>query len=179
MTNKRIEMKTFSILAVTACSLFAFAADADTQKQKLAIGELKKTLIGELKIKMNEGPVAAVEFCSKNAISITDTIAKKHSLNIKRVSEKNRNPQNAADETDKKALAEFAKQIAQNKKPQESITVGGRYYEPLMTNEMCAVCHGKDENIAKETKEKIKKAYPNDKAVGYGIGDLRGAIVVW
>jgi len=172
-------MKRFSILALAAYGVLAFAADADTQKQKAAVGELKKTLMGELKAKMSESPASAVEFCSKNAMNITDMVAKKHGLNIKRVSEKNRNPKNTPDATDKKALAELAKQIAQNKKPQDSIVVDGRYYEPLMINEMCVVCHGKEDGISKETKERIKKVYPDDKAVGYGIGELRGAIVVW
>ncbi len=172
-------MKRFLALALATYGVLAFGVDMDIQKQKAAAGELKKTLIGELKSKMNESPAVAIEFCSKNALTITDNVAKKYGLNIKRVSEKNRNPKNAPDETDKKALAEFAKQIAQNKKPQEFVMVEGRYYEPLMTNEMCAVCHGKEESLSAETKEKIKKLYPDDKAIGYGIGELRGAIVVW
>lgn len=172
-------MNKFSILALAACGIFAFAGEMDTQKQKAAAGELKKTLIGELKAKMSEGPTNAVEFCSKNAMNITDSVAKKHGLNIKRVSEKNRNSKNIADEIDKKALMQFADAISKNKKPQDSIVVDGRYYEPMLTNEMCVVCHGKESDVSKEVKEKIKHVYPNDKAMGYGIGELRGAIVIW
>ncbi len=172
-------MKRFSMLALVTCGMFAFAADMDVQKQKAAAGELKKTLIGELKAKMSEGPIGAVEFCSKNAMNITDSVAKKHGLNIKRVSEKNRNSKNIVDESDKKALIQFADAIAKNKKPQDSIIVDGKYYEPMLTNEMCAVCHGKENDMSKDVKEKIKQVYPNDKAVGYGVGELRGAIVVW
>ncbi len=172
-------MKKFSMLALSTFGILAFGADMDTQKQKAAAGELKKTLVGELKAKMNDGSAAAVEFCSKNAMNITDGIAKKHSLNIKRVSEKNRNSKNTPDDSDKKALAQFADAIAKNKKPQEFLVVDGRYYEPLMTNEMCAVCHGKNSDIPKELKDKINQLYPGDRAIGYGIGELRGAIVVW
>jgi hypothetical protein len=172
-------MKIFSMLALAAFGVLAFAADADIQKQKVAAGELKKALIGELKTKMSDGSVSAVEFCSKNAILITDSVAKKHGLNIKRVSEKNRNSKNVPDDGDKKALAQFADTIAKNKKPQESLVVDGRYYEPLMTNEMCVVCHGKSSDMPKELKDKINQLYPGDRATGYGIGELRGAIVVW
>lgn len=169
--------KSVVVLIVYLASVFA--ADSDFQKQKNAAMDLKKTLMGELKAKMNESPVAAVDFCSKNAMEITKAIAKKHGLNIKRVSEKNRNPQNVADENDKKALMQFAESLKQNGKPQSYVIVDNKYYEPLITNEMCIVCHGKDGVISKETKEKIKQNYPVDKAIGYGVGELRGAIVVW
>ncbi|MCI4400185.1 MAG: DUF3365 domain-containing protein [Campylobacteraceae bacterium] len=172
-------MKRSLFLAATMCAVSLMATDIDVQKQKAAAAELKKTMMGELKAKLNESPVAAVEFCSKNAIDITNSVAKKHNLNIKRVSEKNRNPINSADENDKKALAQFAENMARSGKPGEYVVVNGKYYEPLVTNEMCVVCHGKDANMASETAQKIKQLYPNDKAVGYGVGELRGAISVW
>lgn len=172
-------MKRGLFLAATMCAVSLMATDIDVQKQKAAAAELKKTMMGELKAKLNESPVAAVEFCSKNAIDITNSVAKKHNLNIKRVSEKNRNPINSADENDKKALAQFAENMARSGKPGEYVVVNGKYYEPLVTNEMCVVCHGKDANMASETAQKIKQLYPNDKAVGYGVGELRGAISVW
>jgi hypothetical protein len=172
-------MKRGLFLAATMCAVSLMATDIDVQKQKAAAAELKKTMMGELKAKLNESPVAAVEFCSKNAMDITNSVAKKHNLNIKRVSKKNRNPINSADENDKKALAQFAENMARSGKPGEYVVVNGKYYEPLVTNEMCVVCHGKDANMASETAQKIKQLYPNDKAVGYGVGELRGAISVW
>ena len=172
-------MKKGVIAFSIVCLASAFAADGDFQKQKNAAIDLKKTLMGELKVKMSESPAVAVDFCSKNAMEITKAVAKKHGLNIKRVSEKNRNPQNAADENDKKALMQFAESLKQNGKPQSYVVVDNKYYEPLITNEMCIVCHGKDGVISKETKEKIKQNYPADKAIGYGVGELRGAIVIW
>lgn len=155
------------------------ASEMDIQKQKMAAGELKKTLMSELKSKMADGPAVAIEFCSKNALNITYSVAKKYGLNIKRVSEKTRNAYNYADDNDKKALAQFAEQITKDKKPAEYVVVGGKYYEPMIIGEMCVVCHGGEDSMQKETKEKIKQLYPNDKATGYKIGDLRGAISVW
>jgi len=155
-----------------------FASDIDIASYKSGAGELKKSLVGELKAKLAEGAPSAVEFCSKRAMELTESVSKKHSLKIKRVSEKSRNPQNTPDATDKKALEEFARMIKTDGKPSEYLVVDGRYYEPLMTNEACVICHGKEESISKETTAKIKALYPNDKAVGYGVGELRGAIVV-
>jgi hypothetical protein len=51
-------------------------------------------------------------------------------------------------------------------------------YKPLMIKkQVCLKCHG---DISKNPKlaQKIATIYPNDKATGYKMGDLRGAIVV-
>ena len=54
---------------------------------------------------------------------------------------------------------------------------GYRYYKPLLINKkVCLKCHGTD--IAPKLKAELDKKYPTDKARGYKMGDLRGAIVV-
>lgn len=173
-----------SLLIALLGATVVFAQDSvDVQKHKMAAGELKKTLMAQLKAKLSESPAGAVEFCSKNAMDITKQIAVKNGLNIKRVSIKNRNPQNAADAMDAKVMAAFEEALKKDKKMPEFATVQDagkiKYYEPLVISEACVICHGKEASIAKETADKIKKLYPNDKAVGYEIGDLRGLIVVW
>lgn len=167
------------LLTISMSFTLALGADMDIQKQKAAAGELKKTMMGELKAKLSENPVSAIEFCSKNALSITDSVAKKHNLNIKRVSEKNRNGSNTPDASDKKALMQFADAMKKNGKPGEFVVVDGKYYEPMVTNDMCMVCHGKEETISAPVADKIKKLYPADKALGYSVGELRGVIAVW
>jgi hypothetical protein len=173
-----------SLLVFAVCVAVLFAQDTmDVQKQKAAVAELKKTMMAELKVKMSESPASAVEFCSKNALELTKQIAVKNGVNIKRVSIKNRNLQNSADLMDAKVITAFEDALKKNKKLPEFATLndGGKlkYYEPMVISEACVVCHGKEGAIAKETADKIKKIYPNDKATGYEIGDLRGVIVVW
>jgi hypothetical protein len=43
---------------------------------------------------------------------------------------------------------------------------------------MCTACHGTPEQISPEVKAKLDQLYPNDKAVNYKPGELRGAVVV-
>ncbi len=172
-------MNKIILLSVLVSSTVVFGADMDIQKQKVAAGELKKTMMGELKAKLSENPVSAIEFCSKNALAITDSVAKKHGLKIKRVSEKNRNTANTTDASDKKAIAHFTEAMKQSGKPGEFVVVDGKYYEPMVTNDMCMVCHGKEETISAPVADKIKKLYPADKALGYSVGELRGVIAVW
>ena len=176
-------MRIFSTLALLGASMAVFGADIDVQKQKAVVMELKKSLIMEMISKMEKDPSTAVEFCSKNASKITTDIGQKHGVNIKRVSEKNRNPQNTPDVDDQKVLNELKTLLGQNKKTPEYMTIKNgdtiKYYEPVYTSHLCAACHGMEDEIAKEVKEQIKKLYPNDKAVGYKAGELRGLMVIW
>lgn len=49
------------------------------------------------------------------------------------------------------------------------------FYAPIKVNAMCLQCHGKvGETLKSEDYAVIQKYYPNDKAVGYVDGDLRG-----
>lgn len=44
------------------------------------------------------------------------------------------------------------------------------------TEEVCLTCHGAA--IAPAVLEKIQALYPDDKATGFGLGDIRGAFSV-
>ena len=177
-------MKKYIVSLAVGAVISAFGADQNSsEKLKSAAGDLKKMLMGELKSKITEGPAVAVDFCSKNALEITKKVADKNSVNIKRVTDKNRNPKNTMDEGDKKVFAKFAEAVKQTGKPGDAVIVveNGvqKYYEPLVIGEMCVVCHGNKETMAKATNEAIDTAYPKDLAKGYKAGDLRGMIVVW
>jgi hypothetical protein len=53
-----------------------------------------------------------------------------------------------------------------------------KYYKPLSINtDVCLKCHG-DISKNSELSKFIDDHYPSDKARGYGLNDLRGAIVV-
>jgi len=49
---------------------------------------------------------------------------------------------------------------------------------PIIIGAACLKCHGNEEKISGEVKELIVKKYPDDKAVGYKNGDLRGAVSI-
>lgn len=50
-----------------------------------------------------------------------------------------------------------------------------RYMKPIKTAGLCLQCHG--DNVEPGLKAKIDQLYPNDHAVGFKLGDLRGAFV--
>jgi len=53
-----------------------------------------------------------------------------------------------------------------------------QYARPLFVMERCVTCHGDAAALAPEVKALIAGRYPQDAAVGYRAGDLRGAISV-
>ena len=140
---------------------------------------LGKNLIGAINAK---GTVAALNFCSEKAIHLTDSMSQELNAKVKRVSDKNRNPNNAASESELAYIEESKELIAKGEqaKPQ-LLKEGDRYigYYPIMTNQMCLQCHGEPKkDILEGTLAKIEELYPTDKAKGYGENQLRGIWVV-
>ncbi len=140
---------------------------------------LGKNLMGKIK---TVGTDEALSFCNVRAISLVDSMSNVQNVQIKRVSDKNRNPNNAANEMEL-AYIEGAKALLSRGyelKPQTQ-EIDGKVvgYYPILTNNMCMQCHGEPEKqILPSTMELLKKFYPNDKAAGYGEGELRGIWVV-
>lgn len=179
-------MKRFFILPLTLVSSLVFAASS-AKEEAIAKGHeassaLVQKLGGELKTQMQtNGPLGALNFCSQNAIHITDQVAKETKTSIKRISLKNRNPLNGPNNQESALLKQW-ETLVNNTQPlpqyeltniSDTTTV---YYKPIViNNEACLQCHG---NVEGDLAKAIKTLYPEDKATGYKMGDLRGMIAV-
>ena len=53
-----------------------------------------------------------------------------------------------------------------------------RYLKPIVIQAECLNCHGNRENMISNVKDLIAQKYPRDKATGYNVGDLRGAVSI-
>ena len=140
--------------------------------------ETKKNLVTNLTQKISEkGAENALEFCNVNAIPLTKQLEDQHDVMIKRVSDKNRNPDNVANETERKYIDFFKEQLVLKQKLEAKFD-NGVFYAPITTNSMCLQCHGSEKDIKPETLAKIKSLYPNDKATGYQKNEMRGLMVI-
>lgn len=141
--------------------------------------QLGKNLMAAIK---EHGAPGAVTFCNTRAIPLTDSMANVYHATVKRVSDQPRNPGNAATETELQYIQQMKEQLANDENPKPVVAeVNGKMvgYYAIITNQMCLQCHGdKGKDILPETWTNIKKAYPNDKATGYGENQLRGIWVV-
>jgi len=185
-------MKHFILNLAFACLIFSSQTYAEENLDtKLAnyrtnISELTQNLKAELMAAMKiGGPISGLEKCNTKAPRITTDFSKKVGFTTTRTSLKPRNTANAPLKWQKVVLDEFKKRKAKGENPNEIefhevVTVNGqrqlRYMKAIPTADKCLICHG--ENIAPSIQAKIKQLYPNDKATGFKLGDLRGAFVI-
>lgn len=116
----------------------------------------------------------AVDFCNVKATPLTDSMSMIHKVKIQRLSDKNRNPNNAIHS---KADQLAWDKISRDKKSfiEQESSENLFYYKPIvLALPTCLKCHGSNSDIAQSTQEMIDLKYPTDKAVGYKMGELRG-----
>jgi len=146
---------------------------ASTTKQTLG-----KNLTGAI---MEGGTEHALSFCNVQAMPLTDSMSQVHNATISRVSDKPRNPNNAANNEELKQIQFYKDLVAEGKTGkdiQPNVEIKGdqvQFYYPILTNEMCLQCHGARNDVVKpETLAMLSELYPEDKATGYGDGEVRG-----
>jgi len=104
---------------------------------------------------------------------------------IRRVSLRRRNPANEPDAYERRVLDSFERLPADARPGAESWRLvredGGealRYLKPLVANAMCLTCHGEITEIPPTVRAVIAREYPDDRATGFSVGDVRGAVSV-
>jgi hypothetical protein len=144
--------------------------------------DLKGVLINQIQ---TNGVLQAVSVCSDTAQVLTNNFGVQKGVFVKRVSFKNRNVNNSPDDFEKKVLSKFEllhqnKELNSETELAEIVQEGEfkylRYLKPILVQAECLNCHGSETDIMPEVKQLIAQEYSNDKAVGYKIGDLRGAV---
>ena len=138
--------------------------------------ELGVNLIKQMKL---GGPQVAVPFCNVAAYPLTDKIAKKYNVKIKRTSHKIRNQKNSPNQQEKRVLKAYLEAL-NKKEPLKPVAQKEEdkkihYYAPIIIQQKCLACHGiLEKEVTKKTDSTIKTFYPKDKATGFEVGDLRG-----
>ncbi len=160
------------------------------QRGREAAAALFGNLMGRLAEAMSQGGTeAAIRVCQSEAQALTGQtaaeLAKKGIASVRRVGVRVRNPKNLPDAIDRKILEDFlARWNPDSPQPPAGQVIflpqtgQHRYYHPVPVAASCLACHGSPSNIEPKTAALIEKFYPEDKAVGFAEGDLRGAIVV-
>ena len=184
-------MKKIMIFIMVVASLSGEDLEKVFYKGKSSAELLVKTLGKEMKKHLKKGDIkGAVEFCSSNALALTEQVSQKLTKNIlldknssitnisvKRISTKYRSPANKPTKTEAKML--FL--LENNNAPLLTKVLDGKYkfYQPLRIGKpVCLKCHGKGEDMPEIARRTLHSIYPNDNATGYEFGDLRGAVVV-
>jgi hypothetical protein len=182
------------LLFSAACAAAAAAAQDDDirtlteEARKLAV-DLVAQVRGEVVKEMEHGgPLRSVIVCKYSAPEITSALSRKSGMHVSRVSLRARNPSLGwPDAWEQKVLMDFDRRAAQGEKVEsiEHVEVVSepqgrflRYMKAIPTAAACLTCHGPAESLSDAVKAQIAGAYPHDKATGYAVGQVRGAVTV-
>lgn len=162
-------------------------ADAEAAVVTLGGGaatELASTLVARLQAAIEEeGAAGALGSCSEEGLPLTAAVAAQTGFEIRRTSLRVRNPANAPDSLERRALEFFHERVDAGEVPpaelvQRQANGDYRYYRPLVVQPFCVECHGPASELAEGVPQAIAERYPEDRATGYVAGDLRGVIRV-
>lgn len=134
------------------------------------------------------GHESAVGVCKDIAPKLAGDVSRQTGWKLTRVSLKVRNPLlGTPDAWEQKALQDFEARAAKGEKAdtlqvseivEEPAGKSYRFIKAIPVQQGCLACHGSSEQISEGMKAKLKADYPNDKATGYSVGQIRGAISV-
>jgi hypothetical protein len=183
----------FSIGVVIAGEQITDIQDRNIQARvdeaKAVSGDFLKQLGGTMKREMKAGgPTAAIKVCREVAPSIANDISLKKGWKVTRVGTRVRNPMiGTPDAWEQNVLRVFQERIDKGEKPgdmmhyeivQEPDGRSLRYMKAIELAPQCITCHGSPEQIPKAISEQLHAMYPHDRAVGYKVGELRGAVSI-
>lgn len=180
-------IKRFSFL--TILMVFLSCAGKEDKKLDVRIGKslqifqsLQKSMQKELLAGVKEGGFKkAINVCNQKAANL-EKMAGNEKVQIKRVSDKPRNPDHAANAQELIVLNKWHKQLAQKQKltPESFTDAEGNFHvmKPITIQKAtCLNCHGSEDSIQAEVLQEINRLYPDDKAKGYQMNQLRGAFL--
>lgn len=151
------------------------------QEAQKRIKAFSTSLKSQLKSAIEQGGLTAgVKVCSEQAPQIAEQLSTDGWI-VGRTSLRTRNTSNTADQWELKTLADFEK-LKQQGIEVNTLTKSSydeqnfRYMKAIPTGGLCLACHGS--TVAPEVKTVIKQYYPLDEAVGFNIGDIRGAFTL-
>lgn len=174
----------FFLSALMTLSTWGSDLELRAGEASMTLGKALKT---RLMMALDAGDVAgAVSVCREEAPALAETISRDLGLRVGRTSLRVRNPDNQPDAWEKTGLLALQQRLTDGEDA-AAITYSEwvekspgerefRYLKPIVTEPLCLTCHG--DPIAPEVARVLLECYPEDKAIGYLPGELRGAFTV-
>jgi hypothetical protein len=138
-----------------------------------AVARLREALGGALREALARGPEPAIDACRVEAPRLAREIAA-DGVAVGRTSHRLRNPANAPEDW-MLPLLDAYRESEPAPGSFRTVDLGARgtgYVEPIYLQPLCATCHG--ESVDPALLEKIRALYPEDRATGFRVGELRG-----
>jgi hypothetical protein len=166
----------YAILGLVLFAGLAAAQDSEppSTPEDLA-SHFKVALKDALREGLAQGPVAGIAACQLRAPAIADRLSR-DGVRMGRTSHRLRNPSNVPPDWVSPILEAYLANPTDLKARTVALPndhLG--YVEPLITQPVCLTCHGRV--LAPEIAARVAELYPEDEAIGFEVGDLRG--VLW
>lgn len=185
--NKKLALFASLILMTSAVYAEDISKYQD-ESRAVAMPFLKQLGAVNQKAVSEGGPESAIKVCKDVAPQMASDISRQTGWKLTRVSLKVRNPLlGTPDAWEQKSLQEFEARAAKGEKP-ETMEVAeivqepaGKYFrfiKAIPVQAGCVACHGSVEQIADNVKVRLHEEYPHDKATGYNVGQIRGAVSI-
>jgi len=184
-------MKNFRLVPILLGVLMPPAmADDLTIAARATASDLIQRLGAVLKKEMAAGgPDNAIAVCRDIAPGLAGELSRKTGGRVSRVSLKTRNPLlGQPDAWEQQVLAEFDRQAAQQGAKPETLERSEvvsepqgrffRYMKAIPVQPLCLTCHGTTDSIPDPVKARLAADYPHDRATGYALGQIRGAVTI-
>ena len=177
----------FSALFLLATSTSYAADDINKYKEEsiAVIGPFAKQLLEANQKAIKE---SAIVVCKDIAPALASEASRKNGVKLTRVSLKVRNPMlGTPDAWEQKTLQDFEARMAKGEKADtiaaaeivdEPAGKSFRFMKAIALQQGCVGCHGTADQISPEVKASLAKDYPYDKATGYSVGQIRGAVSI-
>ncbi len=154
---------------------------------RAAVDSLAAALKGRLQQALaDSGTIGALHACNVEAIPLTEEISLEEGVTVGRTSQWVRNRRNEPDPWERQTLEHFTRRLEQGERPGtlEEWTVQTdslghhtfRYMKAIIMKPLCLRCHGA--RLQPGVAARIAELYPDDRATGFHVGDLRGAFTV-
>ncbi|MBI2616025.1 MAG: DUF3365 domain-containing protein [Gemmatimonadetes bacterium] len=163
------------------------AADSATVQVARAVADsLGEELMGLLAPAIERGgPALAIQVCADSA-QVRTLRHWKNGIYIRRVSNRVRNVDDTPDALERRWLEQLAEAHQAGTLPEEFVevirapdgTYELQYLRPILVDRRCLACHGDPATFIPEVRAVLAQRYPEDRATGYAVGDLRGAVSV-
>jgi hypothetical protein len=178
-----------AVSAIASAALIAVSVQAGPPRwvelARESASHLGKQLKADLTAAIQaSGPAGGVEICQARAPGIAKSLSR-DGLSVGRTALRLRNPDNAPDDWERAVLERFERRTRAGADPAslEHWTVEdadgrrvGRWMKAIPMQPQCATCHGTD--VAASLAQTISDLYPEDRATGFEVGELRGAFTV-
>jgi len=148
----------------------------DTQKAQrelmaTAVNALASEMMGELTAALDSGDAgAAIAVCMEKAPGVAANVNATYGVKIGRTSHRLRNAANVAPDWADPYVANLAEDPTYVAGPNGELGA----LLPIKLRAECQMCHGPVEGIDEGVMAAISEVYPDDQAVGFVEGDLRG-----